>query len=55
MDTTKNHTKLETALKKKAFLSYHNDGIIDILMGWDLSVIGVSLYLHKLSPPETHL
>lgn len=50
MDTTNNHTKLEAALKKKAFLSFHNDGIIDILMGWDLAVIGVSLYLHKMSP-----
>jgi len=50
MDTTNPHTKFETALKKKAFLSFHKDGIIDILMGWDLTVIGVSLYLHKLSP-----
>ncbi len=50
MDTANNHTKLETALKKKAFLSFHSDGIIDILMGWDLAVIGVSLYLHKMSP-----
>ena len=50
MDTTNNQSKLEEALKKKAFLSFHNDGIIDILMGWDLAVIGVSLYLHKLSP-----
>lgn len=50
MNTSNNHKKLETALKTKAFLSFHNDGIIDILMGWDLTVIGVSLYLHKLSP-----
>ncbi len=50
MNTTDNHTKLETALKKKAYLSFHKDGIIDILIGWDLAVIGVSLYLHNLSP-----
>jgi len=50
MDTTNNRSKLEAALKKKAFLSFHNDGIIDILMGWNLAVIGVSLYLHKMSP-----
>ena len=50
MDTTNNHTKLETALKKKAFLSFHNDGIFDILMGWVLVVTGVGLYLHNLSP-----
>lgn len=49
MNTTDSHVKLETELKKKAFLSFHNDGIIDILMGWNLAVIGVSLYLHNLS------
>jgi len=49
MNTTDSHIKLETELKKKAFLSFHNDGIIDILMGWNLAVIGVSLYLHNLS------
>jgi hypothetical protein len=53
MDTTNNHTKLETALKKKAYLSFHNDGIIDMLMGWDLAVIGLSLFLHKMSPLTT--
>jgi len=50
MNTTDSHKKLETELKKKAFLSFHNDGIIDILIGWDLVVIGVSLYLHNMSP-----
>jgi hypothetical protein len=50
MNTTDNHKKLETELKKKAFLSFHNDGILDILIGWDLAVIGVSLHLHTLSP-----
>ena len=49
MNTTDSHIKLETELKKKAYLSFHNDGIIDILMGWNLAVIGVSLYLHNLS------
>ena len=49
MNTTNRHTKLETELKKKAYLSFHNDGIIDILMGWNLAVFGVSLYLHNLS------
>jgi hypothetical protein len=49
MNTTNSHTRLETELKKKAYLSFHNDGIIDILMGWNLAVIGVSLYLHKIS------
>ena len=49
MNATKNYKKLETELKKKAFLSFHKDGIIDILIGWDLAVIGVSLYLHKMS------
>ena len=50
MESTNHHTKLEKALKKNAFLSFHNDGIIDLLMGWFLAVVGVSLYLHKLSP-----
>ena len=50
MNTTGSHKKLETELKKKAFLSFHNDGIIDIFIGWDLVVIGVSLYLHNMSP-----
>jgi hypothetical protein len=50
MNTTDSHKKLETELKKKAYLSYHNDGILDILIGWDLAVTGVSLYLHNLSP-----
>jgi len=50
MNTIDSHRKLETELKKKAFLSFHNDGIIDILMGWLLVVIGVSLYLHNMSP-----
>ena len=50
MNTFDSHKKLETELKKKAFLSFHNDGIIDILMGWNLIVIGVSLYLHNMSP-----
>jgi hypothetical protein len=49
MNTTDSHIKLETELKKKAYLSFHNDGIFDILIGWDLAVIGVSLYLHNLS------
>jgi hypothetical protein len=50
MSTTNSHKKLEIELKKKAYLSFHNDGIFDILMGWNLAVTGVSLYLHNLSP-----
>jgi hypothetical protein len=49
MNSIHTHKKLETELKKKAFLSFHNDGIIDILLGWDLVVIGVGLYLHNMS------
>ena len=39
--------KIELKLKKKAFLTFHQDGIIDILIGWDL--IGVGLFLHTHS------
>ena len=38
---------IESQLKNKAFLSFHQDGIIDILIGWDL--IGVGLFLHTHS------
>ena len=40
--------QIELKLRKKAFLSFHQDGIIDILIGWD--VIGVGLFLHTHSP-----
>jgi hypothetical protein len=49
MNTAGRHKKLETELKKKAYLTFHNDGILDILMGWNLLVIGVSLYKHDFS------
>jgi hypothetical protein len=40
--------QVELNLKKKAFLTFHQDGIIDILMGWNLIGIGLFLYTHTI-------
>jgi len=40
--------EIELKLKKKAFLSFHQDGIIDILIGWDLIGTGFFLYTHSM-------
>jgi hypothetical protein len=43
------HRKFEAKLEDKAFLTFHKDGLIDILMGWILLVIGVNFYLDTMS------
>jgi hypothetical protein len=40
--------EIELKLKKKAFLSFHKDGIIDILIGWNLISIGLFLHTHSI-------
>jgi len=39
--------EIELKLKNKAYLSFHKDGLIDIIMGWNL--IGIGLFLHTHS------
>jgi hypothetical protein len=39
---------LETKLKQKMYMSYHRDGLIDILIGWDLICIGLFLHFHSI-------
>jgi hypothetical protein len=48
MSIESNVRELELKLKMKAFLTYHGDGLIDILMGWNLIGIGVFLYTHSI-------
>jgi len=48
MSIDHNLKELELKLKKKAYLSYHNDGLLDILMGWNLIGIGLFLYTHLM-------
>jgi hypothetical protein len=47
--TNNDHLKeLERKLKKNAYISFHRDGLIDILMGWNLIGIGIFLYTHTV-------
>ena len=39
---------LEEKLKLKMYLSYHRDGLIDILIGWDLICVGLFLHFHSM-------
>ena len=39
---------VESRLKQKMYLSFHRDGLIDILMGWNLFAIGLFLQTHSV-------
>ena len=47
---TKNHNlqEIEMKLKNKAYLTFHGDGILDLLMGWNLIGVGLFLYTHSI-------
>lgn len=47
MTTDHNLDKIELKLKNRAYLSFQGDGIIDILVGWMLTGIGLFLYTHS--------
>jgi hypothetical protein len=47
MTKNDNLKELELKLKKHAFLSFHGDGLIDILMGWIVVGTGIFLYSHS--------
>jgi len=47
---TKNYNlnEIELKLKNKAYLTFHGDGLLDILMGWNLIGVGIFLYTHSI-------
>jgi len=47
MTKNDNFKQLELKLKKHAFLSFHGDGLIDILIGWNVVGTGIFLYSHS--------
>lgn len=48
MTTEQNLKKIEIKLKSKAYLTFHGDGILEILMGWNLICTGLFLYFHSI-------
>ena len=47
--STNHHLKeIEIKLKDKAYLTFHRDGIVDVLMGWNLICIGLFLYTNSI-------
>ena len=48
MTTDQNLKEIEIKLKNKAYLTFHGDGILDILMGWNLIGVGFFLYTHSI-------
>ena len=48
MTVDQNIQEIEVKLKNKAYLSFHKDGLIDILMGWNLMGVGLFLYTHSI-------
>jgi len=48
MSTNNNFKEVELKLKNKAFLSFHQDGFLDLLMGWKIFDTGLFLYSHSM-------
>ena len=44
MTTDHNLKEIEVKLKNKAYLTFHGDGILDTLMGWNLIGFGLFMY-----------
>ena len=48
MTTNNNFNEIELKLKNKAYLTFHGDGILDILIGWNLIGVGFFLFTHSI-------
>ena len=48
MSTDHNLKEIELKLKNVTYLTFPRDGIIDVLMGWDLICIGLFLYTNSI-------